>query len=136
MNAPWVAPVVLSARRWPCRPVLRPRRHALRGRGDGRAQGPGGAGTGRTARGGRDRRPLLTVTNLGDQDVEAVSGVVHPPQVALVGLGRIVQRPVAVNGPWEVRPVVTATQSADHRAADGARLLTTMDRLLRQPEDL
>ncbi|MEU4099323.1 2-oxo acid dehydrogenase subunit E2 [Streptomyces tanashiensis] len=66
-----------------------------------------------------------------------MSGVVHPPQVALVGLGRIVQRPVAVNGPWEVRPVVTATQSADdHRAADGARLLTTMDRLLRQPEDL
>ncbi|ALO12486.1 pyruvate/2-oxoglutarate dehydrogenase complex, dihydrolipoamide acyltransferase component [Streptomyces venezuelae] len=96
------------------------------------------------ARGGRLRAsetadPSLTVTNLGDQGVEAVFGVVYPPQVALVGLGRIVERPVAVNGLLGVRPVVTATLSADHRAADGAtgaRLLTTMDRLLQQPEGL
>ena len=96
------------------------------------------------ARGGRLRAseaadPSLTVTNLGDQGVEAVFGVVYPPQVALVGLGRIVERPVAVNGLLGVRPVVTATLSADHRAADGAtgtRLLTTMDRLLQQPEEL
>ncbi|WP_405860047.1 2-oxo acid dehydrogenase subunit E2 [Streptomyces sp. NBC_00090] len=96
------------------------------------------------ARGGRLRAsetadPSLTVTNLGDQGVEAVFGVVYPPQVALVGLGRIVERPVAVNGLLGVRPVVTATLSADHRAADGAtgtRLLTTMDKLLQQPEEL
>ncbi|MEU3744140.1 MULTISPECIES: dihydrolipoamide acetyltransferase family protein [Streptomyces] len=95
-------------------------------------------------RGGRLRAsetadPSLTVTNLGDQGVEAVFGVVYPPQVALVGLGRIVERPVAVNGLLGVRPVVTATLSADHRAADGAtgaRLLTTMDRLLQRPEEL
>ncbi|MER6096488.1 dihydrolipoamide acetyltransferase family protein [Streptomyces sp. NPDC001728] len=96
------------------------------------------------ARGGRLRAsetadPSLTVTNLGDQGVEAVFGVIYPPQVALVGLGRIVERPVAVNGLLGVRPVVTATLSADHRAADGAtgaRLLTTMDRLLQRPEEL
>ncbi|MEU3424991.1 2-oxo acid dehydrogenase subunit E2 [Streptomyces gardneri] len=95
-------------------------------------------------RGGRLRAsetadPSLTVTNLGDQGVEAVFGVIYPPQVALVGLGRIVERPVAVNGLLGVRPVVTATLSADHRAADGAtgaRLLTTMDKLLQQPEEL
>lgn len=96
------------------------------------------------ARGGRLRAsetadPSLTVTNLGDQGVETVFGVVYPPQVALVGLGRIVERPVAANGLLGVRPVVTATLSADHRAADGAtgaRLLTTVDRLLQQPEEL
>ncbi|MFF8603135.1 2-oxo acid dehydrogenase subunit E2 [Streptomyces sp. NPDC015232] len=96
------------------------------------------------ARGGRLRAsetvdPSLTVTNLGDQGVEAVFGVVYPPQVALVGLGRIVERPVAVNGLLGVRPVLTATLSADHRAADGAtgaRLLTALDRLLQHPEEL
>ncbi|MFF9011688.1 2-oxo acid dehydrogenase subunit E2 [Streptomyces sp. NPDC014870] len=96
------------------------------------------------ARGGRLRAsetadPSLTVTNLGDQGVEAVFGVVYPPQVALVGLGRIVERPVAVHGLLGVRPVLTATLSADHRAADGAtgaRLLTSMDRLLQRPEEL
>ncbi|MFH9728484.1 dihydrolipoamide acetyltransferase family protein [Streptomyces sp. NPDC017254] len=83
--------------------------------------------------------PSLTVTNLGDQGVEAVFGVVYPPQVALVGFGRVVERPVAVNGLLGVRPVVTATLSADHRAADGAtgaRFLTVMDRLLQRPEEL
>ncbi|MFF5933689.1 dihydrolipoamide acetyltransferase family protein [Streptomyces sp. NPDC012508] len=96
------------------------------------------------ARGGRLRAsqtadPSLTVTNLGDQGVEAVFGVVYPPQVALVGLGRVVERPVAVNGLLGVRPVLTATLSADHRAADGAtgaRLLIAMDRLLQRPEEL
>ncbi|MEU2509000.1 dihydrolipoamide acetyltransferase family protein [Streptomyces sp. NPDC007863] len=83
--------------------------------------------------------PSITVTNLGDQGVEAVFGVVYPPQVALVGLGRITERPVAVDGLLGVRPTVTATLSADHRAADGAtgaRLLTAFDRILQQPEEL
>ncbi|MET9922984.1 2-oxo acid dehydrogenase subunit E2 [Streptomyces sp. NPDC006435] len=96
------------------------------------------------ARGGRLRAsetadPSLTVTNLGDQGVETVFGVVYPPQVALVGLGRIVERPVAVRGLLGVRPTLTATLSADHRAADGAtgaRLLTSLDRFLQRPEEL
>ena len=37
--------------------------------------------------------PTVTVTNLGEQGVEAVAGVIHPPQVALVGFGRIAPRP-------------------------------------------
>ncbi|NEA91622.1 2-oxo acid dehydrogenase subunit E2, partial [Actinospica acidiphila] len=81
----------------------------------------------------------LTVTNLGDQGVETVFGVVHPPQVALVGFGRVVDRPWAVDGLLGVRPVVTVTLSADHRATDGAvgaRYLTAVDRLLQNPEKL
>ncbi|MER6532958.1 dihydrolipoamide acetyltransferase family protein [Streptomyces sp900105755] len=81
----------------------------------------------------------LTVTNLGDQGVESVYGVIHPPQVALVGFGAIVERPWAVDGMLGVRPVVTTTVAADHRASDGAvgaRYLTAVDRLLRKPEEL
>ena len=81
----------------------------------------------------------LTVTNLGDQGVESVFGVIYPPQVALVGFGAVVERPWAAGGMLGVRPVVTATLSADHRATDGAigaRYLTAVDRLLQKPEEL
>ncbi|MFE5191161.1 dihydrolipoamide acetyltransferase family protein [Streptomyces sp. NPDC056628] len=81
----------------------------------------------------------ITVTNLGDQGVESVLGVIYPPQVALVGFGRVTERPWAVEGMLGVRPVVTATLSADHRATDGAvgaRYLTAVARLLQHPEQL
>ncbi|MEV7127622.1 dihydrolipoamide acetyltransferase family protein [Streptomyces sp. NPDC093260] len=90
-------------------------------------------------RGSETTGATLTVTNLGDQGVEAVFGVVHPPQVALVGFGAVVERPWAANGMLGVRPVVTATLAADHRATDGAvgaRYLTAVERLLQQPEEL
>ncbi|MET9016433.1 dihydrolipoamide acetyltransferase family protein [Streptomyces olivaceoviridis] len=90
-------------------------------------------------RGSETTGATLTVTNLGDQGVDAVFGVVHPPQVALVGFGAVVERPWAANGMLGVRPVVTATLAADHRATDGAvgaRYLTAVDRLLQQPEEL
>ncbi|MFD9215649.1 2-oxo acid dehydrogenase subunit E2 [Streptomyces sp. NPDC059544] len=96
------------------------------------------ARTGRL-RGSEVSAPTLTVTNLGDQGVETVYGVIYPPQVALVGFGRVGDRPSAVDGLLGVRPVVTATLSADHRATDGAvgaRYLTAVDRLLRNPEQL
>lgn len=83
--------------------------------------------------------PSITVTNLGDQGVECVFGVIYPPQVALVGLGRVVERPAAVNGLLGVRPTLTAALSLDHRAADGAtgaRFLNCLDRLLQRPEEL
>lgn len=81
----------------------------------------------------------LTVTNLGDRGAEAVFGVIHPPQVALVGFGRVVERPWAVDGLVGVRPTVTATLSGDHRATDGhvgSRLLETINELLQHPTDL
>ncbi|GAA1898308.1 dihydrolipoamide acetyltransferase family protein [Actinomadura bangladeshensis] len=81
----------------------------------------------------------ITVTNLGERGVDSVTGVIFPPQVALLGFGAIVERPWAVNGLLGVRPVVTATLAADHRATDGptgARLLEAVDRLLQHPEEL
>ncbi len=83
--------------------------------------------------------PTITVTNLGDQGVEEVFGVIYPPQVALVGFGRVGDQPVAVDGMLGVRPVVRATLSADHRVSDGhsgASFLATIERLLQNPEAL
>lgn len=83
--------------------------------------------------------PTLTVTDLGDQGVEEVFGVIHPPQVALVGVGRVVERPWAVDRMLTVRPVVRLSLSGDHRASDGstgARFLASVDRHLQRPEEL
>ena len=81
--------------------------------------------------------PTLTVTSLGDRGVETVFGVIHPPQVAMIGLGTTVDRPWAVGGLLGVRPVTTATLSGDHRVSDGhrgARFLATLADLLQHPE--
>jgi pyruvate dehydrogenase E2 component (dihydrolipoamide acetyltransferase) len=81
----------------------------------------------------------LTVTNLGELGVSAVLGVIYPPQVALVGIGRIVDRPRAIEGMLAVRPAATFSLAADHRASDGyrgARFLNLIDDLLQKPEEL
>jgi pyruvate dehydrogenase E2 component (dihydrolipoamide acetyltransferase) len=81
----------------------------------------------------------ITITNLGDLGVETVYGVIYPPQVALVGFGKIQERPWAANGMLGVRPVVTATLAGDHRATDGhrgAQFLSALDRFLQEPEKL
>lgn len=81
----------------------------------------------------------ITVTSLGDQGVETVYGVIMPPQVALVGFGRISDQPFAEHGLLGVKPVVEVTLSADHRATDGHRggkFLSAIARLLQEPESL
>jgi pyruvate dehydrogenase E2 component (dihydrolipoamide acetyltransferase) len=81
----------------------------------------------------------VTITNLGDLGVETVHGVIYPPQVALIGFGRVVESPWAENGMLGIRPVLTATLAGDHRATDGhrgAQFLTALNRLLQQPEKL
>ena len=83
--------------------------------------------------------PTLTVTSLGDQGVELVHGLIYPPQVALVGFGRILERPWATGGMIGARTIVTATLAGDHRASDGmrgARFLDTIDHLLQEPAAL
>jgi pyruvate dehydrogenase E2 component (dihydrolipoamide acetyltransferase) len=83
--------------------------------------------------------PTITVTNLGDQGVETVFGVIYPPQVALVGFGRIAMRPWAQDGAIRVLPVLRATLAADHRVSDGHRgalFLSELRELLQQPQAL
>ncbi|MET4137603.1 dihydrolipoamide acetyltransferase family protein [Pseudarthrobacter sp. PvP090] len=83
--------------------------------------------------------PTITVTNLGDLGVESVFGVIYPPQVAMVGFGRVLEQPWAQHGMLGVRPAVVATLSADHRVSDGlrgGRYLARIDELLQAPEQL
>ncbi|KJF22613.1 2-oxo acid dehydrogenase subunit E2 [Rhodococcus sp. AD45-ID] len=83
--------------------------------------------------------PTLTVTNLGERSVEAVLGVIYPPQVALVGFGQIAERPWVDDGKLCVHKVVTSSLAADHRASDGhrgAQFLTAISELLQHPQDL
>ncbi len=83
--------------------------------------------------------PTITVTSLGDQGVDTVLPVIYPPQVAIVGFGRIRERAWVVDGLLGPRPVVTATLAADHRVSDGhigALFLSALDQLLQRPEDL
>ena len=90
-------------------------------------------------RGSEMTDPTITVTNLGDRGVESVFGVIYPPQVALAGFGKVTSLPRAVDGLLGVRPQVTATLAADHRATDGdtgARYLEAIARLLQKPEEL
>jgi len=95
-------------------------------------------------RGGRLRSsemsdPTVTLTNLGEQGVEQVFGVIYPPQVAIVGIGKIVERACVKDGWIAARKVVVATLAADHRVSDGHRgglFLAALDRLLQEPEKL
>ena len=81
--------------------------------------------------------PTITVTNLGDQGVEAVFGIIYPPQVALVGFGRPTQQVRAIDGGIRIVSAVQATLAADHRASDGHRgalFLSAINELLQEPD--
>jgi pyruvate dehydrogenase E2 component (dihydrolipoamide acetyltransferase) len=84
-------------------------------------------------------QPTITVTNLGDSGADEVAGLIRPPQVALVGFGRVRPRPVVVDDAVVARPTVYVTLSADHRANNGqagAAFLTTLAGLVREPDQL
>jgi pyruvate dehydrogenase E2 component (dihydrolipoamide acetyltransferase) len=83
--------------------------------------------------------PTITVTSLGERGAQSVLPIIFPPQVAIVGFGRIVERPWISEGQLLPCPIVTATLAADHRVTDGHRagaLLNAVDRLLQEPESL
>lgn len=83
--------------------------------------------------------PTITVSSLGDRGVEALFGVIYPPQVAILGFGKVVERPWVIDGAIGPRRVVTITLAADHRVSDGHRgglFLAKIGRLLQHPEAL
>jgi pyruvate dehydrogenase E2 component (dihydrolipoamide acetyltransferase) len=83
--------------------------------------------------------PTITMTSLGEKGVEAVFGVIYPPQTAIVGFGKVVERAWSINGGLMSRQVITASLSADHRVSDGHRgglFLSAVERLLQEPEKL
>jgi len=96
------------------------------------------------ARGGHLRSselglPVITLTSLGDEGVDAVYPIIYPDQVAIVGAGRLADRPWVSDGQVTIRPILTLTLAADHRVTDGrrgARFLARIATLLATPGEL
>lgn len=83
--------------------------------------------------------PTATVTALGERGVDSVFGVIYPPQVAMIGIGRPRRQPVAVDEALAVHLAVDISLAADHRVCDGhlgGLFLNDINRRLQQPEDL
>jgi pyruvate dehydrogenase E2 component (dihydrolipoamide acetyltransferase) len=78
----------------------------------------------------------FTVSNLGMYGIEQFVAVLNPPQVAILAVGAIEEKPVVRNGELEVRPMMSLTLTCDHRALDGsvaAEFLGTVRTLLEEP---
>jgi pyruvate dehydrogenase E2 component (dihydrolipoamide acetyltransferase) len=71
----------------------------------------------------------FTISNLGMLGVDAFQAIVNAPQAAILAVGRIVERPVSLQGALAVRPVLTLTVTFDHRVVDGARGAEFLDTL-------
>lgn len=81
----------------------------------------------------------ITVSSLGETGVDALLGVIYPPQVALIGFGTPRLKPMIHDGRVQPRLAVTASLAADHRVSDGRRgaaFLAEIDRLLQEPDHL
>ncbi len=78
----------------------------------------------------------FTISNLGTYDIEQFVAVLNPPQVAIIAVGAIVERPLAHAGELKIAPVLTLTLTCDHRAVDGsvaAEFLAAVKGFLEEP---
>jgi pyruvate dehydrogenase E2 component (dihydrolipoyllysine-residue acetyltransferase) len=78
----------------------------------------------------------FTVSNLGMYGIEHFIAVLNPPQVAILAVGTIEEKPVVVDGDFDVKPMMSLTLTADHRALDGsvaAEFLGTVRSFLEEP---
>lgn len=81
----------------------------------------------------------FTITNLGQFGIDSFDPIINPPQVAILGVGRIQDRVAAIDGAPAVRPMMTLTVTFDHRATDGApasQFLGRVKELLENPARL
>jgi pyruvate dehydrogenase E2 component (dihydrolipoamide acetyltransferase) len=77
----------------------------------------------------------FTISNLGMYGIDAFNAIVNPPQAAILAVGRIADRVVALNGQPAVQPMLTLTLSCDHRVVDGARAAQFLQTLVGFIED-
>ena len=79
----------------------------------------------------------LTISNLGMFDVDAFVPIINPGECAILGVGRITEKPAVINGGIQVRSMMTVTLSGDHRTIDGAQaaaFLKKVKDVLAEPE--
>ena len=90
-------------------------------------------------RSGEFTAATITVTSLGEEGVDILYPIINPPQVAIIGTGRVVEKPWVQEGTVAVRPVLTLALAADHRVTDGragSRFLRAIVDLLATPDKL
>jgi pyruvate dehydrogenase E2 component (dihydrolipoamide acetyltransferase) len=78
----------------------------------------------------------FTITNLGMYDIDAFTPIINPPECAILGVGRLIERVVPVNGVPAVRTMAALSLTFDHRLVDGApaaRFLQRVKQLVEQP---
>lgn len=81
----------------------------------------------------------FTISNLGMYAIDAFTPIINQPESAILGVGRIQDKPVAINNTIEIRPMMTLSLSFDHRAMDGApaaAFLTELKQILENPFEL
>ena len=78
----------------------------------------------------------FTVTNLGGLGVESFTPIINPPQAGILGVGKILEKPVVLGGGIHIRSMMTLSLVFDHRLIDGApaaKFLAKVKELLEQP---
>ncbi|WP_188455010.1 dihydrolipoamide acetyltransferase family protein [Virgibacillus oceani] len=81
----------------------------------------------------------FTISNLGMYAIDGFTPIINPPETAILGVGRIVRKPVAIDNAMEIRPMMVLSLSFDHRAIDGApaaAFLTELKECLESPYGL
>jgi len=81
----------------------------------------------------------FTITNLGMYEVDVFTPIVNPPETAILGVGRVVERPVVVDKQMVVRPVMQLSLTFDHRVVDGApaaKFLQKVKQIMESPDTL
>lgn len=81
----------------------------------------------------------FTVTNLGNYDIDAFTPIVNPPEAAILGVGRIVEKVAIYQGKISQRAMMTLSLTFDHRLVDGApaaAFLQSIKQLLESPDRL
>jgi pyruvate dehydrogenase E2 component (dihydrolipoamide acetyltransferase) len=71
----------------------------------------------------------FTITNLGMFGVDAFTPIINPPEAAILGVGRIVEKPVVVDGKITIEPMTQMSLSFDHRIVDGAPAASFLSRV-------
>lgn len=83
--------------------------------------------------------PTITLTSLGDRGVTGITGVIFPPQVAIIGIGSPTLQPAVIDGSVQPRRIAQITLAGDHRVSDGhngAKFLRAIIKNMQHPEQL
>jgi pyruvate dehydrogenase E2 component (dihydrolipoamide acetyltransferase) len=113
-----VAPVVLNAQIAPLGEIAKQRRELTERARAGRLRPTDLAGG------------TFTISNLGMFHIDSFCAIITPPQAAILAVGQIVERVVAIDGIVAVRPMFSLTLSCDHRVIDGAKAATFLHDLV------